>query len=473
MDINAYLERGREAVKEGELDLAAKYFESILREAPNHPEALEGMESIKVARARLGWGPIGRFAVYCWCQLLLAFGKRQSALPKLRILYASNPTSYKMAECFAQVAVQENCLTEAAMAYRTVLHLQPNRISALEGLGMVLRKQDNNAEAIKCYQKLRSLRPNDDQLDHLLRDLMAQEYARTGVPEDLKAARRAIEKEKSQRIRVPGTPDFTEKLERLAEQCERHPEDLDSRVEMTRHLRKGGQLHLAQRVLSELLDEHPDHGNARLEQALLWRENGELELAAGLYGQLVSERQEDEELRCLWLETSVEKERKNGRKADDPLIAKLQGEIFTRRRSIWEKHLIAHPEDLAIRAKLAELLLENGEITAAIEHTQRVIQVPSWGAAGFLLLGKCFLAQKKYELAAAQFQKSIDANKNKDYMHVPSDSLKAAYYWLGVTLEEMGRIHEAADAYGQVYAADIGYLDIRERYERATSPQEY
>ena len=69
-------------------------------------------------------------------------------------------------------------------------------------------------------------------------------------------------------------------------------------------------------------------------------------------------------------------------------------------------------------------------------------------------------------LANEQFKQAIDAAKNRGYTHIPGEDLKAANYWLGVTFEELERIDEARDAYGQVYAADIGYADIRERYER-------
>ncbi len=468
MDIKAYLERGQEAVRDGELELASQYFNSVLKEAPDHPSALEGLESVKVAQARQGWGPIGRWLVFSWCRLLLLMGKPAKALPKLRILHASNPTNQLFAETFARVAAKEDCADEAVAAYRTVLKLEPERSSALQGLGAVLQEQDKIADAIKCYQKLRKQRPDDDKLAHLLRDLMAKDYAQTGVPEDIKAARREMEKEKSKRIRVPGTPDFTIRLEKLAEHCEKNPDDLDARVEMAKHLRTGGQAKLAQNVLSELLDEHPDHWEGRYQQADLWREVGDLDLAVSLLGQLVKERPDDDELRCLWLETGIEKEKQDGRPATHPEVQGIRKELFQRRRTLWDTHLIAHPEDIEVRYKLAQMLLDFGETTEAIEHTQRLVQTPSWMSKGFLLLGKCFREQDKRQLAIEQFKKSIEAAKNRGYTHIPGEDLKAANYWLGVSYEEMGHLDDARDAYGQVYAADIGYEDIRERYERVT-----
>lgn len=466
MEINAYLQRGRDAVEDGELELAAKYFNSVLSEAPDHPEALEGLQSIKVADAKRGWGPVARWAVFTWCRCSMLLGKYEGAFPKLRILHASNPTSQLFAEALGAAAIQQGEHKEAEDAYRSVLRLEPNRLSALNGLGNALQRQDKTAEAIKCYQKIQQMRPKDDKLDHLLRDLMAKEYARTGVPEDIKAARREIEKEKSKRIRVPGTPDFTERLEKLAEHCETNPEDLDARVQMAAHLRRGGQPRLVQEVLTGLLDEHPEHWEGRLEQAALWREVGEVDLAVTLYEQLVREAPDDEELHCVWLEATLDLAHREGVPDSDPQTMRIREDLFARRRKLWESHLVDHPEDLDTRAKLAKTLLGHRDVTDAIEHTQRLLQSPSWTAPGFLLLGRCFRAQGKHELATEQFQKSIDSAKNKGYTHIPSEDLKAAHYYLGVTLEEMGAIDEARDAYGAVYAADIGYRDISIRYER-------
>lgn len=469
MDIQSYLERGRDAIRDGEFKLAERYFGSVLQEAPGHPEALEGLEDLKVAQARKGWGPIGRWTVFVWCKTMVLCGKREKALGKLRILFASNPTNALFAETYGAAAAAEDQLQEASTAYRAVLKLQPNRIQALRGLADVLQRQDNTAEAVKCYQKLRRLCPKDDRIDHTLRDLMAREYARSGIPEDIKTARREVEKVKSKRIRVPGTPDFTERLERLAEHCEENPDDLDTKLEMAKHLRSGGQLPIAQTVLSEILDGNAEHVAARLEQASLWRESQELDLAFSLYAQLVRENPGDETLRCDWLETGLESAAQQGLSDQDPEVVAMRREVFERRSSLWNQHLVAHPEDMDTRLKLATMLLDQGEIMEAIEQTQRLIQSPSWACRGFLHLGKCFRAQDKRELAIDQFNKAIETSKNRGYSHLPGEDLKAAYYWLGATQEELGKVAEARTAYGQVYAADIGYKDIRERYERATS----
>ena len=469
MDIKSYLRRGKEAIEDGELELAERYYQSVLEMAPNHPEALEGLENLKVAHARKGWGPIGRWTVFLWSKIMILCGKREKVLGKLRILFASNPTNALFAETYGAAAAAANQLQEASLAYKAVLKLQPNRVNSLRGLGDVLRRLDNTAEAVKCYQKLRQLRPNDDRIDHKLRDLMAQEYAQTGIPEDIKTARRQVEKEKSKRIRVPGTPDFTERLERLAEHCEKNPEDLDTKLEMAKHLRTGGQLLLAQRVLSEILDNSPSHEQARREQASLWRDSGDLHLSAGLYGQLVKEHPDDEVLRCEWLETGLREAESKGRTEQDPEVAAMRKEVFERRTALWTQHLVSHPEDMDVRLKLAHMFLDHGDIMEAIEQTQRLIQSPSWACRGFLFLGQCFRAQDKRELALTQFNKAVETSRNRGYTHIPGQDLKEAYYWLGVTMEELERIDEAREAYGQVYAADIGYKDIRERYERTTS----
>ncbi len=467
MDIQNYVSQARRALQDGEFDLADRYFKQVLARFPQNEEALEGLKELDVAIAQKTWSPVTWWIKFIWNFLLKIFGQYNKAYKDLEILYRCKPDNTLAASTFASCAEKCGKLEEAHDAWQRVLSNNATHIPALKADAELLIRMDRLDEAVELYQRLEALCPKDDKISHRLRDITAQAYSRVGIPENLKERRAKIEKEMRE---APGGPEFMEKLNKMLAAYKEDPDNHDLGVRIAAHYREGGLYDEANRYLSQILDKHSDYEPAQREQARVWRQAGDLKIAASLFEELLSKHPHDQFLKDEYLESNIallQKEMGEGKnvKETSNRLEKLILEREKNRMNLLAKDLEENPESEKERAELGELYLKHGRIKDAISTLQRLVHTPGWAGRGFYLLGQCFRTQKDYPLAISQFEKALDFFKNRGYSHIPSEELKATYYYLGLCKEETGDQKGAREAYGNIYSADINYKDIRERYE--------
>jgi tetratricopeptide (TPR) repeat protein len=262
-----------------------------------------------------------------------------------------------------------------------------------------------------------------------------------------------------------------ERLEKLQKAYEARPDQAEQGVAVAAHYRSGELYDLANRVLGSILDQDPNCEAARREQARVWRQSGDLQIAAQLYEELIEAYPDDLLLRdeyldakiaygeARWAETGKDRQVWND-------LQKMRLEREKNRMAYLRQFLRERPEAFEERAEMGELLIRHGQIEEAIPYVQRLVHELPFAAKGYFLLGQCFLAKGDQALAIVQYEKSIEYFKNRGYSHIPSEDLKTVYYHLGIAKENCGDVTGAREAYGMVYAADIHFKDIRERYEK-------
>jgi len=467
MDIPEYLSRARSALADGEIDLAERYFKQVLTQNPQNSDALQGLKDIEVALAKKNWSPITRGVKLLWGSLLKSVGKSDKAYKDLELVFRSAPTSVRAALVFADCAKKTGQLEAAHEAYRRILERNHTHDAALREDAEILIHLGRLDEAAKRLEHLQKLHPQDDRIAHRLRDVSAQAYAKVGVPENLKERRGAIEKKKRE---LPGSLELIDRLEERLESYKKNPQDKQLGVEIASEYRASGLLEEANRYLSPILDADPWFDPARREQARVWRTSGELDISVTLFEELLAADPHDQALKDEFLDARIAQlERDWKKKGEDKetqlKIERLRQERKKNRISLLRRLLEDHPEAEKERAELGELMIDQGHIDEAISILQRLLQDPAWAGKGFFLLGQCFRAQSDHSLAISQFEKSLEFFKNKGYSHVPSDDLKSVYYYLGIAKEALGDRAGAREAYGQVYAVDIQFKDVRQRYE--------
>ncbi|MGC9330194.1 MAG: tetratricopeptide repeat protein, partial [Candidatus Hinthialibacter sp.] len=323
MDIPQYLKRAQTALKEGEFDLASRYFQQILNRFPNHPEALQGMKDIKITLAKKKYPPWMREIQLIWYTLRMALRGGKSIYPQIELLYQCQPDHIRTALLYARSAEQSELWEEAHEAYNRVLNQDATHVKALSGDAEVLVNLDRLDDAVERYQRLQALKPDDDRITHRLRDISARSYARVGIPENLQARRAAIEKEKREAI---APPEIMEELEKKLAEYQKHPENQDLGVQIASHYRKAKLFDAANQTLAAILDKHPDYEPARREQARVWRQSGELAIAQSLYQELLNNAPNDLELKDEYLQTTVallEKQVNEGQ-AGEETVAQLE-----------------------------------------------------------------------------------------------------------------------------------------------------
>ena len=468
MDIDDYTERAHAAIRQGELDLAEQYFNLILQYAPDHPAGVEGLKEIQVARARRRWSRPVRFLVGMWCRVLMGFGRYDRAMDLVELLYRCEPQRFSMAASYAVCCDNLGRTTEALEAYRAVLALRPRQVPFLRRAAELAAQEDHLDESIGYLRRLASMFPDDEQVEHRIRDLLAREYAQTGIPEKLTERRATMEKKLRE---MPGSPEFTRRLEQLEEECEKDPDAVQPRLRLITHLREAGLFQRANKALAPMIDANPKDFQVRLEQARLWQAENELLLASNLFGELLAEQPKEKSVQEeYWDCRAAYLKQENQDHPDDKSlktqIQHAQQQRNSLRSARLENQIREHPEDFDSRLDLGNLLYEAGHYEEAVSVLQRLLREPPYAGRAHLILGNCFRKHVQMEIAAQEFRTAIELFKNRGYSHVPGDDLKEAYYSLGLCLEEMGDRHAAREAYAQIYAADIHFRDIRERYER-------
>lgn len=467
IDISGYLQRGRQAIKDGEFELAERYFNQVLGQFPENEDAKAGIDSISVERARRHKNPVRWYAGLAGGLAMKALGKTDKAYEKLKFQHQVKPNDANAALALARCSEKLEKHEEAYNAYKVVLKRDGNHQGALREAAEVLVILGRHDEAAKLLQRLMTLRPNDDKLAHRMRDVSAMDYAKVGIPEDLKARRREMEKDK---LNALDTDEFMEKLNKLMEAYKASPENHHIGVEVASHYLSGNHLKQASKVLALILDKNPDFEPAKLEQARVWRRTGEYDICAGLYDELFQSHPDDLSLADERLDAQIAQleARRNtplAGKDDFNRIETLKLERQKVRIKLLEAILQDHPERHPEREELGKLLLKFGRTQDAITTLQRLIHEPSWAGKGFFLLGQCFRAQKDLPLAVQQYEKSLEFFKNRGYSHIPTQELKEVYYYLGASLEQLGDKKGAREAYGQIYTYDIKFKDVKQRYE--------
>ncbi len=470
MNVSEYINRARRALDEEELGLAHQYFTQVLNRYPHNEEALQGLKDIAVKRAQKASFLAKGYKLFKG-NLLRYMGKAEQAYNDLEVVYRSQPNKISTALMFARCATKAGNLENAHEAYQSVLEENATHPKALEEDAEILIKLDRYEEAAELLQRLQALKPDDDKVTHRLRDVSAQAYSRTGIPENLKEKRAAVEKKKRE---APGTPEFMKQLEEMQEEYNKNKKNIQLGVDIAAHHRRGGLYDEANRILGPILDSNPDFDPARREQARVWKASGDLEIAENLYKELHSKTPDDLELKVEYLDASIanlEAKVNVGETARESFnqLERLKLDRDKTKMKLMQNILENHPEADKERAELGELLINHGRVDEAIPVLQRLLREPSWAGRGFFLLGQAFRAQHDLNLAVEQYEKSLEFFKNRGYSHIPSEELKAVYYYLGLTYAELGNKEKARQAFGNIYSVDINYKDVKEQYEKTYS----
>jgi tetratricopeptide (TPR) repeat protein len=171
MDINTYIQRAQKALQDGEFDLARQYFQQILGRYPNNPDALKGIQDIQLAQTKIRLSTWKRELKLLWANILLLMRKPESASADLDILYTIQPNHKRTIMAYASMCDKLKRYEDAHKAYQSILKLDSSNQAILRANAEVLVKLDKLDSATELLQRLHALRPNDDEVEHRLRDI--------------------------------------------------------------------------------------------------------------------------------------------------------------------------------------------------------------------------------------------------------------------------------------------------------------
>ncbi len=119
-----------------------------------------------------------------------------------------------------------------------------------------------------------------------------------------------------------------------------------------------------------------------------------------------------------------------------------------------------YPNDAQLNFELAELLFSCGRVSDSIPYFQSARRSPQRRLASMVYLGRCFAANKQYDMAVEQFEGALAEMNRMD-----KAKLETLYY-LATTLEESGDMKNAVEKYKEIYQNQANFMDVSDRIEQ-------
>lgn len=150
--------------------------------------------------------------------------------------------------------------------------------------------------------------------------------------------------------------------------------------------------------------------------------------------------------------------------AADPTNPQAQAKLESARKELAEfkiteakRYVERYPNDHSARYSLGALLLELGQVDAAIAQFQQAQKGPQVRVQSLVGLARSFKAKKLYDLAVSQLTTA------KGELSTMDDTKKEIVYELGTCFELMGKPDAAIDEFKAIYSEDIGFRDVADK----------
>ena len=141
-------------------------------------------------------------------------------------------------------------------------------------------------------------------------------------------------------------------------------------------------------------------------------------------------------------------------------IADIEAQREAYRMQRAQERAQNYPNDAQLNFELAELLFANGKINDAIAYFQVARRSPQRRLACMVYLGRCFAANKQFDMAVEQLEGALAEMDRMD-----KTKLETLYY-LATTLEEAGNTEAAIEKYKEIYQNQANFLDVADRIQQ-------
>lgn len=440
------VENARVALERGHLDYVLEATAQVLKAAPG---CLPVRRLQRVAQLRQAKGRGGLMARMTRglsnAPFALGAGPKDPAkqLETAEALLVKDPANVAALRLLAEAAQGLGLPETVAFAFEAIRELEPDNEQNLLALGEAWFAAGRPVEALQVADELLRRKPASGDAQKLMRKAsIAQTVTRGGwesgadFRDKLRDEPQAVSLEQAGRLNVTAAAAqrvLEESLARVAKE----PANLNVYRSIVQAHRQRGELAHALDWVRRARMQPMGAGDATLEKQ-------ESELATELAGA----RLKDAEVAAAAAPDDA---------ATQARLEAAQREFAEFRLAGAKRYVERHPHDFAARHALGSLLLEDGQVDAAIAQFQQAQKGPQVRIAALLGLGRCFKVRRLHDLAVTQF---LTAKNELG----PMDELKKEIvYELGTCYERMERTDEAIAEFKAIYGEDIGFRDVAEK----------
>jgi tetratricopeptide (TPR) repeat protein len=355
---------------------------------------------------------------------------------------AVNPWDPQLNADLGDALREQQFIEIATWAYERAVKGDENNKDYNRALGNLYEERGNFDNAVKCFERLVKLDPLDGVSRNKVTALQAKKVTVRGGYEDA---------ENTQDVRAS-------KMSRSADEADAPGQSVEA--DLQRAIRKD-----------------PSNKENYLKLAAFFKREGRLEeceeqlkkaleVSGGDIG--VREVYEDAELDRMRQVVARAKD-EAAKHADKPELkkrgAELAQELKQREIDVFSRRVERYPGDMRMKFELSQRYISDKRFDLAIPLLQQARSDPRLKGEALVLLGKCFISEKKYPLARKQFEMAREDVKYEDR----PDEFKELHYFLGRVCEQTGDKESAISSYQEVLAVDYNYKDTQDRSEKLES----
>ena len=350
-------------------------------------------------------------------------------------------------------ACREREFDEVAVdSYKKAVNNDNKNLTYLKTLGEILRERGEYTEALKQWERIMELQPEDEDARRMVAKLLTEQTMDRGGYEDAKntrdvkvesSATNAYAEDRAARAGKMSSEDaMTEEVE-LQRAIRKEPESVNNYLRLADHYRAQRELEKAAKTLKDALDVSGGDANVR-------------------------EQLEDVELDRMRQNVFLAREDANKHK-DNEKIAKrynsLKSDLVKREIEVLGARVDRYPKDMRLKMELGRRFKTLKEFSKAIPLFQQSVSDVRLKSEALVLLGDCFVQEKKTDLARRQYAKALEGIDPQDEV----DRFKHAHYYLGRIYQSQGKREEAENHYTEVLGVDYEYKDVLKRLEKLQS----
>lgn len=460
-----YIEKGNSALAQGEYDMAIQYFSQLVKMQPDSEEYRELLSQAELEKSKSQVNFLTRPIYTLWALLMTyVFRNPKAGFKTSRILAKSKPGSKLAAQMYISCALKTKRPSEAIQTCEMYLKEKPFDETILQTLAKIYFDRMDYVSALRSLDALRKLKPDDQEIARMYDIAITQKYTIDGV--DVKKKER-IEEER-QKVEAREKPKLDQgKVNELIEQCKENPEDVDLRLQLGRMLLDGEQEEQALAVFEAASEIEPSNPKVIEELARAYDQTGRDKEADDLYEKLAILKPGDKDLQKLILDRKIARgetvEETETTEVDSEELERLKRERLDMEIAEYRQKVKDNPGNADLQIELGQLLRKKGELEEAITFFQQAARNPTRGFIACKLAGEAFYDKGMLDIASEQLQRALEKVPTRtDFM---TRDTKEIHYMLSEIHEDLGELDKAIEFLKPVYEEDLGFKDVRTRFE--------
>ena len=368
---------------------------------------------------------------------LTSGGKGAEAMVEAEKLLRTDPLSIPFCLLFAKAAIAAGMQDAGVETMELLREHEPENLEVLETLGHLYNDLKRYREAQECLSRVALMRPNDPELNRLLKNVEARMTLNSGIEQAQKSG------------------DYRDALANAdqALQLQRKDKAVKSAAD-------------AESLIAEArakIEKEPNNVNYYLSLGNLFTQQKRYAEAIEVFEGARKVVQQDPELDRRYSAARISKYdqdiaalREGG---DEEAAAALEQEraqyVFD---DLYDRSQ-RYPNDLRVRYELGLQYFQNEYYDEAIQQFQLAQRSPKDRAQALGHLALCFRHKGMLDLAAEQLEQALEsvAEMGPEKMEL--------LYNLGDLYQELGRLDDADKLFKEIYRYDMSYKDIAKKVE--------